>query len=82
MSISTGCQLKRKAHMSGLHRDKRGMNNFSIIWKIREDSANKMEAKRARKPGGCPRDRGGRLGTKPIRGDLVDPASTVFEDEK
>jgi hypothetical protein len=48
--------------MSGLHRDKRGTDNFSSIWKVREDSENKPEAKRAQKPDGRPRGRGGRPG--------------------
>jgi hypothetical protein len=59
--------------MSDLHRDKRGTNNFSRICKVREDSRNKPEAKRAWKPGARAAD--------PNRSDLVDPASTAFEDQ-
>jgi hypothetical protein len=33
--------------MSDLHRDKRATHNFSVIWKIREDSRNKREVKYA-----------------------------------
>jgi hypothetical protein len=67
--------------MLGLHRDKRATHNFSVIWKVREDSRNKPKAKRAQKLGGHPRGRGGHRATEPIRGDLMDPASTAFEDE-
>jgi hypothetical protein len=59
--------------MSGLHRDKRGKNNFSRIWKVREDSGNKPEAKR-------PGSRAAARATEPIRSDLMDPACTAFED--
>jgi hypothetical protein len=52
--------------MSGLHRDKRATHNFSVIWKVREDQGVGAGAR----------------ATKPIRGDLVDPASTAFEDEQ
>jgi hypothetical protein len=41
--------------MSDLHRDKRATHNLSVIWKVREDSGNKREAKRAWKLGGRPR---------------------------
>jgi hypothetical protein len=53
--------------MSGLHRDKRATNNFSRIWKVREDSGNKPEAKRAQKPGGRQRGRAGARDAEPIR---------------
>jgi hypothetical protein len=66
--------------MSGLHRDKRGTNNFSRIWKVREDSRNKPEAKRARKSGGRQGVGVGARAAEPIRSDLMDPASTAFED--
>jgi hypothetical protein len=46
--------------MSDLHRDKRATHNFSVIWKVREDSRNKREAKRAWKLGGRPRGLGAR----------------------
>jgi hypothetical protein len=69
------------AHMSGLHRDNRVMHNFSVIWKIREDSRNKPEAKQARKPGRLPALGAATPPRWPIRLHLVDLASTAFEDE-
>jgi hypothetical protein len=66
--------------MSGLHRDNKATHNFSVIWKIREDSRNKPEAKRARELGGRPRVGSGAQAIEPIRLHLVDPASTAFED--
>jgi hypothetical protein len=41
-------------------RDKRAMHNFSVIWKVWEDSRNKWEAKRAHKPDSHPRGGGAR----------------------
>jgi hypothetical protein len=67
--------------MSGLHRDNRAMHNFSVIWKIREDSKNKREANPARKPGGHPRVGAGAPPAGPIRLHLLDHASTAFEDQ-
>jgi hypothetical protein len=66
--------------MSGLHRDKRATNNFSIIWKVREESRNKREAKQAQKWGARPPPWVPTLVAQPIRLHLVDPASTAFED--
>jgi hypothetical protein len=45
---------QKKAHMSGLHRDKGATHNFSRMWKVWEDSRNKQEAKQARKWGARP----------------------------
>jgi hypothetical protein len=67
--------------MSGLHRNNRATHNFSVIWKIREDSRNKPEANSARKPGGYPRVGAGAPPVEPIRLHLMDPASTAFEDQ-
>jgi hypothetical protein len=67
--------------MSGLHRDKRATHNFSRMWKVREDSRNKQEAKRARKWGACPPPWAPALVVEPIRFRLVDYASTAFEDQ-
>jgi hypothetical protein len=82
MSFSAGCQLKRtKAHMLGLRRDNMVTHNFSVIWKIQEDSRNKPEAKWARKPGDHPRVGAGAPPAEPIRLHLADPASTTFEGQ-
>jgi hypothetical protein len=62
------------AHISGLHRDNRATYNFSVIWKIREDSRNKQEAKQPESGAPAPP-------AEPIRLHLADPASTAFEDE-
>jgi hypothetical protein len=67
--------------MSGLHRDKRATHNFSVILKVREDSGNKQEAKRAWKTDGHPRGGAPAPPAEPIRLRLADHASTTFEDE-
>jgi hypothetical protein len=46
--------------MSGLHRDNRATHNFSGMWKVREDSKNKQETKRAQKWGAHPPSLGAR----------------------
>jgi hypothetical protein len=68
--------------MSGLHRDKRATNNSSRIWKVREGSRpngrqNRPESRVAaqRVWAGAPPP------IEPIRGKLMDPTSTAFEDE-
>jgi hypothetical protein len=66
--------------MSDLHRDKRATHNFSVIWKVREDSKNKREAKWARKPGARPRGGAPTPPVETIRLRLMNPASTAFED--
>jgi hypothetical protein len=48
--------------MSGLHRDKGATHNFSVMWKIREDSRNKREMEQADRWGARPHLMGGRLG--------------------
>jgi hypothetical protein len=40
--------------MSDLHRDKGATHNFSRMWKVREDSRNKWEMKRAQRWGTRP----------------------------
>jgi hypothetical protein len=67
--------------MLGLHRDKGATHKFSRMWKVREDSRNKREAKRARKWGARPPPWALALVSQPIRLHLMDPASTAFEDE-
>jgi hypothetical protein len=67
--------------MSSLHRDKGATHNFSIMWKVREDSRNKRKAKRAWKWGARPPPWAPGLVAEPIRLHLTDPASTAFEDE-
>jgi hypothetical protein len=67
--------------MSSLHRDKRATHNFSVILEVTRRLWTKWEANPARKPGGHPRVGVGTPPVEPIIGELVDPASTAFEDE-
>jgi hypothetical protein len=67
--------------MSDLHRDKGAIHNFSGMWKIREDSRNKWETKRAHRWGARPSPWAPAPVAWPIMVSLADYASTAFEDQ-
>jgi hypothetical protein len=66
--------------MSDLHRYKGAIHNFSVMWKIREDSRNKRETKWAHSRGAHPSALGARPLWWPITVNLTDYVSTAFED--